>query len=122
MSAGEMSCKCSCARYGRCARLSSWGSRATLRYAAATKKGKLDPSSDLNSGRTYKATVTSGAQDLVGNALDQNPNIANNQSKSWKLKVQQEGAVGSEELVYDQRKLEVVDLLDVTTTQGFVFC
>jgi hypothetical protein len=66
--------------------------------------------------------VTSGAQDLVGNALDQNPNIANNQSKSWKLKVQQEGAVGSEELVYDQRKLEVVDLLDVTTTQGFVLC
>jgi hypothetical protein len=32
--------------------------------------------------------VTTGAQDLAGNALDQDPNLANNQSKSWKFKVQ----------------------------------
>jgi hypothetical protein len=32
--------------------------------------------------------VTTGAQDLWGNALDQKPNIAGNQSKSWKFTVQ----------------------------------
>jgi glucose/arabinose dehydrogenase len=61
---------------------------AAVSYAAATKKAILNPSSNLRSGRTYKATVTSGAQDLAGNALDQNPNIANSQPKSWKFKVQ----------------------------------
>ena len=35
---------------------------STVRYAAATKKAILDPASNLRSGRTYKATVTSGAQ------------------------------------------------------------
>jgi hypothetical protein len=62
---------------------------ATVTYDAATKKAILDPSSDLSLGRTCKATVTSGAQDLAGNALDQKPNIAGNQSKSWKLTVVQ---------------------------------
>ena len=61
---------------------------ATVSYAAATKKAKLDPSSNLTSGRTYKATVTTGAQDLADNPLDQNPNIVGNQSKSWKFKIQ----------------------------------
>jgi len=37
---------------------------------------------------TYKATVTTGAQDLAGDALDQKPNIAGNQNKSWKFTVQ----------------------------------
>jgi hypothetical protein len=49
---------------------------------------KLDPSSDLSPGGTYKATVTTGAQDLAGDALDQKPNIAGNQNKSWKFTVQ----------------------------------
>lgn len=61
---------------------------ATVSYAAATKKAKLDPASNLGWGATYKATVTSGALDLEGNALDQNPNIVDDQSKSWKFKVQ----------------------------------
>lgn len=61
---------------------------ATVSYTAATNKAKLDPSSNLSSGGTYKATVTTGAQDLAGNALDQNPNIAGNQNKSWKFTVQ----------------------------------
>jgi subtilisin-like proprotein convertase family protein len=61
---------------------------ATVSYAAATKKAKLDPASNLSSRRTYKATVTTGAQDLAGNALDQKPTIAGNQSKSWKFTVQ----------------------------------
>jgi probable HAF family extracellular repeat protein len=60
---------------------------ATVRYIATTKKAKLDVSGDLKSGRTYKATVTSGAQDLAGNALDQNPNIEDDQPKSWKFTV-----------------------------------
>jgi hypothetical protein len=60
---------------------------AAVSYAAATKMAILKPASDLSLGRTYKATVTSGAQDLAGNALDQNPSIADNQSKSWKFTV-----------------------------------
>jgi hypothetical protein len=61
---------------------------ATISYAAATKTAILDPAGDLSTGQTYKATVTSGAQDLAGNALDQKPNIAGNQNKSWKFTVQ----------------------------------
>ena len=61
---------------------------AAVSYAALTKKANLNPSSNLSLGATYKATVTTGAQDLAGNALDQNPNIADNQPKSWKFKVQ----------------------------------
>jgi methionine-rich copper-binding protein CopC len=59
---------------------------ATVSYDAATKQAILDPASNLSSG-TYKATVTTGAQDSAGNALDQKPNIAGNQSKSWKFTV-----------------------------------
>jgi arylsulfatase A-like enzyme len=61
---------------------------ATVTYDTATKQAILDPSSDLSPGQTYKATVTTGAQDSAGNALDQKPNIAGNQSKSWKFTVQ----------------------------------
>ena len=61
---------------------------AAVSYVATTKKATLNPSSNLSSRRTYKATLTSGAQDLAGNALDQNPNIAGNQSKNWKFTVQ----------------------------------
>ena len=61
---------------------------AAVSYDAATKKAILNPSSNLRSGRTYKATVTSGAQDLAGNALDQNSTLAGNQPKSWKFKIQ----------------------------------
>jgi Tol biopolymer transport system component len=60
----------------------------TVSYAPATKRAKLDPSTNLTLGATYKATVTTGAQDLTDNALDQNPDIAGNQPKSWKFKVQ----------------------------------
>ncbi|MDQ3705004.1 MAG: Ig-like domain-containing protein [Chloroflexota bacterium] len=61
---------------------------AAVSYDAVTNKAKLDPSSNLSPGRTYKATVTTGAQDLADNPLDQNPNVAGNQSKSWKFTVQ----------------------------------
>jgi hypothetical protein len=63
---------------------------ADVRYDDATKKAILDPdpANNLDLGRTYKATVTTGAKDLAGNALDQKPNITGNQSKSWKFTVQ----------------------------------
>jgi hypothetical protein len=60
---------------------------ANVSYDATTKQAILGPTSNLSSG-TYKATVTTGAQDLAGNALDQKPKIAGNQSKSWKFMVQ----------------------------------
>jgi Tol biopolymer transport system component len=60
---------------------------AAVKYVATPKKAILDPASNLSSRRPYKATVTSGAQDLAGNALDQNPDRAGNQPKSWKFQV-----------------------------------
>ena len=61
---------------------------AAVSYDAATKKAILNPSSNLSLGRTYKATVTTGAQDLAGNRLDQDQNSSNgNQPKSWKFTV-----------------------------------
>jgi probable HAF family extracellular repeat protein len=61
---------------------------ATVSYAPLTKRAKLDPSSNLRLGATYKATVTTGAQDLQNDALDQKPNIEGDQNKTWKFKVQ----------------------------------
>ena len=61
---------------------------ANVSYDAATKKAILTPPSNLSPG-TYKATVTTGAKNLAGNALDQNPNISGDQSKSWKFTVVQ---------------------------------
>ncbi len=50
-------------------------------------KATLNPfgtSSTLLSSRTkYKAVVTTGAKDLAGNALDQNPTTTGNQQKAW---------------------------------------
>ena len=60
---------------------------AAVSYDAATKKAILNPSTNLRSGQTYKATVTTGAQDLAGNALDQNPTLTGNQPNSWTFKV-----------------------------------
>jgi hypothetical protein len=43
-----------------------------------------DTSSTLLAPRTkYKAVVTTGAEDLGGNALDQNPAAVGNQPKAW---------------------------------------
>jgi VCBS repeat-containing protein len=47
----------------------------------------LNPSSSLARGTTYVATVTTGAQDLTGNALDQNPTRLGNQPKRWRFTV-----------------------------------
>lgn len=56
---------------------------ATVTYDATLKKVVLDPSANLMRGKTYKAVVTTGAKDLAGNPLDQNPRVAGNQPKAW---------------------------------------
>jgi hypothetical protein len=43
---------------------------ATVTYDPATNKATLNPNNNLQSGRTYVATVTTGAQDEAGNSLD----------------------------------------------------
>jgi hypothetical protein len=60
---------------------------ARVAYDPARKRAKLDPRSGLQAGATYIATVNTGAKDLAGNALDQNPDTAGNQAKTWKFTV-----------------------------------
>ena len=68
-------------------RLSKAGSTntvgAAVAYDAASQKAVLDPNNRLAAGTKYKAVVTTGAEDLAGNALDQNPTTAGNQQKAW---------------------------------------
>ena len=42
---------------------------ATVSYDGASKKATLDPSADLEAGKKYTATVTTGVKDKAGNAL-----------------------------------------------------
>jgi hypothetical protein len=56
---------------------------ATVSYSAATDTATLDPTDSLRSGVTYKAVVTTGAKDTVGNPLDQNPNLSGSQQYRW---------------------------------------
>ena len=56
---------------------------AALTYDATSHKAVLDPNNNLAAGTRYKAVVTTGAEDLAGNALDQNPTKAGNQHKTW---------------------------------------
>jgi len=60
---------------------------AAVSYDPVTKRATLNPNVDLKAGATYVATVTTEAQDLAGNQLDQDPNTAGNQAKSWQFKV-----------------------------------
>ena len=59
---------------------------ATLSIPTATK-AVLNPSQNLRAGATYIATVTTGAKDVAGNTLDQDPTRAGNQPKSWSFTV-----------------------------------
>jgi hypothetical protein len=54
---------------------------ATVSYNADT--ATLDPTNPLRSGVTYKAIVTTGATDVAGNPLDQNPTKTGLQQKAW---------------------------------------
>jgi hypothetical protein len=56
---------------------------AALSYDAASHKAVLDPNKRLAAGTRYKAVVTTGAEDLAGNALDQDATTAGDQQKSW---------------------------------------
>jgi N-acetylglucosamine-6-sulfatase len=56
---------------------------ASVSYDGATKKATLDPTNNLRLGTTYKAVVSTGAKDLVGNPLDQNTTTSGLQQKTW---------------------------------------
>jgi hypothetical protein len=56
---------------------------AVVSYDATAKKAILNPNSNLQLGTKYKAVVTTGAQDLAGNRLDQNSSLSGLQQKSW---------------------------------------
>ena len=60
---------------------------ATVSYNPTTKTATLNPfgstTTRLARGTTYKAVVTTGAKDLAGNQLDQNPSLAGLQQKKW---------------------------------------
>jgi CSLREA domain-containing protein len=60
---------------------------ATVSYDAAKKKATLNPKTNLQHEASYVATVTTGTQDLAGNALDQNASKAGDQPKIWRFKV-----------------------------------
>ena len=60
---------------------------ATVSYDPTSRTAKLNPfgstTTRLARGTTYKAVVTTGAQDLAGNSLDQDPSLAGLQQKKW---------------------------------------
>ena len=61
---------------------------ATVSYPApTTRTATLNPfgstKTRLARGTTYKAVVTTGAKDLAGNFLDQNPTLDGLQQKTW---------------------------------------
>jgi hypothetical protein len=57
---------------------------ALVSYNATTNKAKLDPNAKLQLGTKYKAVVTTGAQDVAGNRLDQDQDPSNGlQKMSW---------------------------------------
>jgi Tol biopolymer transport system component len=56
---------------------------AVVSYNATSNKATLNPNANLQLGTKYKAVVTTGAQDLAGNRLDQNPTTAGLQQKAW---------------------------------------
>jgi hypothetical protein len=56
---------------------------ATVNYDQMGGGALLNPNSNLRPKTRYKAVVTTGAKDLSGNGLDQNPNVTGNQQKVW---------------------------------------
>jgi hypothetical protein len=56
---------------------------AVVSYNATTKKAILNPNANLQLGTRYQAVVTTGAQDLAGNRLDQNTSLSGLQQKAW---------------------------------------
>jgi large repetitive protein len=60
---------------------------ASVNYNASTREGILNPTNSLSRGGTYKAVVTTFAQDRSGNRLDQNATLSGLQQKVWSFKV-----------------------------------
>jgi hypothetical protein len=56
---------------------------AVVSYDATANKAILNPNANLQLGIKYKAVVTTGAQDLAGNPLDQNSSLSGLQQKAW---------------------------------------
>ena len=56
---------------------------AVVSYDATADKAILNPKANLQRGTKYKAVVTTGAQDLAGNRLDQNSTKDGLQQKAW---------------------------------------
>jgi len=57
---------------------------AVVTYDADTNKAILNPNANLKLGTKYKAVVTTGAQDVAGNRLDQDQDPSNGlQKKAW---------------------------------------
>jgi hypothetical protein len=56
---------------------------ADVSYNATDKKATLNPDADLAYSTSYTATVTTGAKDAAGNALDQEPTTDGDQAKTW---------------------------------------
>jgi subtilisin family serine protease len=56
---------------------------AVVSYDATANIAILNPNANLQRGTKYKAVVTTGAQDLAGNRLDQNASLSGLQQKSW---------------------------------------
>jgi hypothetical protein len=54
-----------------------------MSYDATAKKAILSPNANLRLGTKYKAVVTTGAQDVAGNRLDQNSSLSGLQQKGW---------------------------------------
>jgi hypothetical protein len=61
--------------------------QTTTDTGAKVYKATLNPDADLQPGQTYVATVTTGARDLAGNALDQKPRVSGNQNMAWTFTV-----------------------------------
>ncbi len=56
---------------------------AVVSYDASTRKATLNPTANLKRGAKYKAVVGTGAEDLAGSQLDQDPNLSGDQPKQW---------------------------------------
>jgi hypothetical protein len=60
---------------------------AAVSYSPTTNTATLNPNSNLQLGTKYKAVVSTGAEDLAGNHLDQNPTKTGLQQKPWTFTV-----------------------------------
>ena len=60
---------------------------ATVVLDASGERATLTPARALKRGATYTVTVTGAAEDVAGNALDQDPSLLGEQPKVWKFAI-----------------------------------